>query len=222
MNVVSSMDAAMRDTILVGGGGHAHVVADVLTALGRPMRGFVAPTGKTALTGVDWLGGDAVLDDVAPGSADLAIGVGSTGDVSIRRTLFEMFRAQRHGLPSLVHPSAHLAADVQVGDAAQVMLGAAVQTGVVIGANTIINTGAIVDHDCRIGDHAHVAPGAVLCGDVTVGEAAHVGAGARVLQGIQIGAGALVAAGAVVIADVADGARVAGVPARDMSGEDAT
>lgn len=221
MNVVSpidapAMDASPRDTILIGGGGHAHVVADVLRALGRPIRGFVAPTCKTVLSDVNWLGSDPVLDEVAPGSVDLAIGIGSAGDVSVRRGLFEAFRKQQHSLPALVHPSASLAVAVRVGDAAQVMLGAAVQAGVSIGVNAIVNTGAVVDHDCRIGDHAHVAPGAVLCGDVTVGEAAHIGAGARVIQGISIGAGALVAAGAVVIEDVVEGARVAGVPARHM------
>jgi len=214
--------ATVRDTILIGGGGHAHVVADVLAALGRPVRGFVAPTCKTVLNGIDWLGSDTVLDEVAPGSADMALGVGSTGDSSLRRGLYEKLKGSGHGLPPLVHPSANLASDVRLGDAAQVMLAAAIQAGVAVGANAIINTGAIVDHDCRIGDHVHVAPGAVLCGNVTVGDSAHVGAGARVIQGLTIGAGALIAAGAVVVADVAAGARVAGVPAKPMAGADSS
>ncbi|MDW3097074.1 MAG: NeuD/PglB/VioB family sugar acetyltransferase [Alphaproteobacteria bacterium] len=215
----TATDAVPRDTILIGGGGHAHVVADVLSALGRPVRGFVAPSCKTVLEGVDWLGSDAVLDDITPGSADLALGVGSTGDASLRRNLYRKFKEHGHGLPILVHPTASLASSVRLGDAAQVLLGAAIQAGAVIGVNTIINTGAIVDHDCRIGDHAHVAPGAVLCGDVTIGDGAHVGAGARIIQGLSIGAGALVAAGAVVIADVPANGRVAGVPAKDMKRE---
>jgi acetyltransferase-like isoleucine patch superfamily enzyme len=37
------------------------------------------------------------------------------------------------------------------------------------------------------------------------------------IEGVQIGSGALVAAGAVVVRDVPDGARVAGVPAREMA-----
>ena len=209
--------SSARDTILIGGGGHAHVVAGLLAALGRPVRGFVAPSCRTVLTGIAWLGGDAVLDDIAPGTADMALGVGSAGDVSLRRGLFEALAAQGHALPALVHPSAHVAEGVRLGAGVQVMLGACVQAGVTLGDNALVNTGAIVDHDCRIGAHAHVAPGAVLCGDVTLGEGAHAGAGARVIQGIGIGAGALVGAGAVVLADVAAGARVAGVPAREIS-----
>ncbi|MEQ8747660.1 NeuD/PglB/VioB family sugar acetyltransferase [Pyruvatibacter sp.] len=217
MTQTAPAGAVMRDTILIGGGGHAHVVADVLAALGRPVRGFVAPSCKTVLDGVAWLGSDAVLDELAPGTADLALGIGSTGDVSLRRALFETLKGRGHGLPALVHPTASVARGVRLGDGAQVMLGAAVQAGVVVGVNSIINTGAVVDHDCRIGDHAHVAPGAVLCGNVTVGDASHVGAGARVIQGLTVGAGALIAAGAVVLHDVAPGARVAGVPAREMA-----
>jgi acetyltransferase-like isoleucine patch superfamily enzyme len=37
-----------------------------------------------------------------------------------------------------------------------------------------------------------------------------------VIEGIRIGDGALVAAGAVVVRDVAEGQRVAGVPARPL------
>lgn len=206
------------DVVLVGAGGHAHVVADMLAALGRRLRGYVAPIGSTVLKGTEWLGTDDVLREMTPGTADLVVGVGSAGDVAVRRAIFDLLDGQGHCLPALVHPTGVLARDVTLGAGAQVMLGAAVQAGVTVGRNAIINTGAVVDHDCRIGDHAHVAPGAVLCGDVTVGEAAHVGAGARVIQGVRIGGGALVAAGAVVISDVPDGARVAGVPAKEMRG----
>ena len=44
----------------------------------------------------------------------------------------------------------------------------------------------------------------------------HIGTGATVIQGIHIGAGALVGAGAVVIKNVDTGAKVVGIPAKDM------
>ena len=62
----------------------------------------------------------------------------------------------------------------------------------------------------------HIAPGAHLAGGVQVGAGSHIGLGASVIEGIRIGAGCLIAAGAVVVRDVADGQRVAGVPARPM------
>jgi UDP-perosamine 4-acetyltransferase len=86
----------------------------------------------------------------------------------------------------------------------------------------IVNTGAIVEHDCAIGSHAHIATGAALAGNVRVGEAAHVGIGASVRQGICIGPGAVVGAGAVVVHHVPEGVVVAGVPARELQGANAS
>ena len=51
---------------------------------------------------------------------------------------------------------------------------------------------------------------------VSIGADAYIGAGAILLPGVRIGAGALVAAGALVRTSVPDGARVAGVPAREL------
>jgi acetyltransferase-like isoleucine patch superfamily enzyme len=101
-----------------------------------------------------------------------------------------------------------------LGDGAQIMAGAILQTGVRVGRNVIVNTRAVIDHDSCLADHVHVATGAILAGGVKVGEASHIGAGATVIQEITIGRAVLVAAGAVVVSDVADDASVAGIPAR--------
>lgn len=52
---------------------------------------------------------------------------------------------------------------------------------------------------------------------VTIGDDAYIGVGAILLPGVRIGAGALVGAAALVRHDVAPGARVAGVPARELA-----
>ena len=49
-----------------------------------------------------------------------------------------------------------------------------------------------------------------------MGDGSHIGTAATIVQGLRVGRGCLVAAGAVVVRDVADGNRVAGVPARGM------
>jgi len=51
---------------------------------------------------------------------------------------------------------------------------------------------------------------------VVIGDDAYIGAGAILLPGVRIGAGALVGAAALVRHDVPPGARVAGVPAREL------
>ena len=97
----------------------------------------------------------------------------------------------------LVHPSAILGADLEIGDGTIIMAGAVVQAGTVIGKHCILNTNSSCDHDCTIGDYAHIAPGAVLCGNVTVGEGALIGAGAVCVPGAVIPPWSLVKAGTV-------------------------
>ena len=51
---------------------------------------------------------------------------------------------------------------------------------------------------------------------ITIGEEVYIGAGSAILKGVTIGARATIGAGAVVTGDVAEGATVAGNPARSL------
>ncbi len=201
--------------VVMGGGGHAAVVIDALLLAGFEVAGICDPKlepGSLGASRIAVLGGDDALDGWSPNTTLLANGVGSTRSTEARRGLFERFKKAGYRFATFVHPSAVVAEDVTLDEGAQVMAGAVVQPGAVLGRNTIINTRASVDHHCVIGDHAHVAPGATLSGSVRVGEGSQIGTGASIVQGIQIGRDALVCAGAVVTRDVADGEKVVAVP----------
>jgi UDP-perosamine 4-acetyltransferase len=161
--------------------------------------------------GIPIIGSDEDILAMKADSVELANGLGnrasrSSPGLSGRRDLFGRFAALGYAFPVISHASAVIASDVAPGEGAQVMAGAIIQPGALIGRNVLVNTRAVVEHDCRIGDHSHIAPGAVLCGGVSVGEGTHVGAGAIVLGGVNLGAGSIVAAGAVVAKDVEAGA----------------
>ncbi|WP_035691874.1 acetyltransferase [Azospirillum halopraeferens] len=206
--------------LLLGGGGHARVVADTARAMGLAVEGIVAPHPPN-LDGVPWLGPDSVVDACAPDSVLLINGVGGVRALTPdcpRRLLYRTYAARGFRFVTLVHPSAVVAPGVVLEDGAQVFAGAVIQPGCRIGANVLINTRAGVDHDCTIAAHAHIAPGATLCGGVRVEEGALVGAGATLLPGVTIGTEAMVAGGSVVTRPVRDGATVHGAPARDSKG----
>jgi UDP-perosamine 4-acetyltransferase len=206
-----------RPVIILGAGGHGHVILDLLQKLNYEVRGFSDPDqtlwGKI-IDGVPVIGSDDKILNLDPDEIHLALGVGGTGDNSLRKKLFTFFSVRQYTFPSFFHPSAIIASNVILGKGSIAMAGSVIQTGCRIGDNVIINTGAIVDHNCIIGDHVHIAPGAVISGNVSVGVGTHVGTGSTVIQNIRIGDRALVAAGAVVVRDIEPGEKVMGVPAK--------
>jgi UDP-perosamine 4-acetyltransferase len=205
--------------VILGGGGHALVIIDLLRESGEASVHGVLDRdperwGRDIL-GAPVLGGDELLPRLyQDGVRQFIVGIGSVRDTGPRRRLFDL--AVSHGLKPLraVHPRAAVSRSADVGEGTVVLAGAVDDAGARIGVNVIVNTGAIVEHDCVLGDHVHVATGARLAGTVLVGQGAHIGIGATIVQGRRIGEGAVVGAGAVVLEDVVPGAVVAGVPAR--------
>jgi len=209
-----------RGVIILGSGGHAKVLVDTLQQCGITIVGLVdeTETGTAAtVLGAPFLGSEQLVFSRGTDTVELVNGVGSVRVPSARRAVYEKFKARGYRFATVVHPSAVVARDVVLGEGAQVLAGAVVQPGVVLGDNCLLNTRASVDHDCTIGAHTHVASGAVLSGGVAVAEEVHIGAAAVVRQYLRIGDRALVAAGAVVIDDVAPGTCVAGVPAKAIA-----
>lgn len=142
------------------------------------------------------------------------ITVGSVGDNTLRKKLYDNLKQLGFSYINAIHPSAILSEYGKLGEGNTLMAGSMMGPGAEIGNNVIVNTGSIIEHDCRIGDHVHIAPGVRLSGGVQIGSCAHLGTGAIVIQNINIGANCLIGAGTVVISDVPDNAVMVGNPGR--------
>jgi sugar O-acyltransferase (sialic acid O-acetyltransferase NeuD family) len=207
----------MQRILIIGAGGHAQVVADILWRM-RDAGERVLPVGfvddDPALQGQEFLGLPVLgaIDErthIVHDAVIVAIGNGQ-----VRRNLFDSLRQDGERFAIARHPATIVAPDVNVQDGAMLCPGVIVNTGTMIGANAILNTGCTIDHHNRIGDHVHIAPGVHTGGEVTVGEGALIGIGATVMPQRRIGAGSIVGAGALVRDDVPDRVVVVGVPAR--------
>jgi UDP-N-acetylbacillosamine N-acetyltransferase len=209
----------LNDIVIVGAGGHARVVLDVirLTRAYNPV-GFIDSTNpqrwNTQHEGLPILGGEDTLTRLRAGGITHAV-VAIGGNEARMRVAADLVRKD-FTLATLIHPGAIVAERVAIGAGTVVFAGAIVNPATRIGANVILNTGCTVDHDCDVGDGAHLAPGVHIAGHVTVGSCALVGVGAAVRPGVKIGSNAVVGVGAAVVSDVADGVTVTGVPAREV------
>ncbi|MCA9292588.1 MAG: acetyltransferase [Phycisphaerales bacterium] len=202
--------AGSEKLALIGGGGHALVVAEAATASGWTISGYLDDAVAPALARLRHVGvrlGDLGAALPREGSAILAL-----GDLASRRIGIDARVDTTWAI--VVHPSAIVLPSATIRPGVFVSAGAVVQTLVHLDVHCILNTGCIVEHECSLGENVHVGPRAVLCGRVEVGMDTLIGAGAVVLPNVKVGTRCVIGAGAVVREDVPDGATVVGVPGR--------
>jgi len=200
--------------LLLGGGGHALVVADAARLAGWMIAGYLddrAPTSGLTHPAGRWFGVLADLERVSARLGRCTAVIPAVGDNETRLQWLTRLSAAA----VVVHPSAAASESSEIGAGAYIGALASIGPRARIGRAVIVNTGAIVEHECVIEEGAHVAPGAALGGDVMVGARALIGIRASVLPGVRIGAAAIVGAGSVVTRDVPSGVCVRGVPARE-------
>lgn len=210
----------MVPVVLIGGGGHAKVVAAVVRKIpGFEIVGYTAITDGSAMLNLPYLGSDDALLRLVTKKrvAAAVVGIGIVDINEKRRSLHQMLVDCCLTLPPIVSPTAIVNEQVAIGAGAVVMDGAVINPGTTIGELCIVNTNATVEHDCDVGAYSHVAPGAVLCGGVAIGNRCVIGAGACVLQGVHIGEGCFVGAGSTVTCDLVDPGVYVGSPARRIS-----
>ena len=207
----------MVPVIILGAGGHAKVLADILIRMSVKIIGFTeidnTRVGKRLL-GIPILGHDDVILGYNASEVALVNGLGSIGRTEKRKHIYAKYKAGGFSFAKVIDPNTIIANSATISEGVQIMAGAVIQPDSSIGENTIINTRASIDHDCIIGSHVHIAPGVTLSGGVTVGDGVHIGTGAIVIQGVRIGSNSMIGAGTLVLRDVMEGTRVVGIHGR--------
>ena len=213
---------ALKDVVLLGGGGHAKVVLEAILKYHGEYR-VIGITDSDAgkhnqrLMNVPFIGDDGILEELyARGLRKAFISLGTVDNPLPRLYLYKRLKETGFSCINVFHGRSIVSEYVSLGEGNAILAGAVVNAGAAIGNNCILNTGSIVEHDCVIGDNVHVAPGSVISGAVRISGNSFIGAGAVVMQGVSIGEGCTIGAGAVVIRDLPPGSRVAGVPAREI------
>ena len=206
-----------KKIVVLGAGGHAKVVIDILTLNNWDIVGIVgrAVTSITEFEGYPILGDDDLLYDIFNnGICNAAIGVGYIGNSNVRNNIYRRLKDIGYYLPNIVHPSAVIASNVSMGEGNAVFAGSVINSGAAIGNIGIINTNAIIEHEALLGNNVHVAPGSVILGAVSIMDNSFVGANSTVIQGKQIGQNVIIGAGSTVIHDIKSSVTVVGSPAR--------
>lgn len=199
--------------VVLGAGGHAKVVIELLHASGHTVAACVGrPDGPASCLGIEVRDeADALARLRSDGHHQAIVAV---GDNALRRRLADEATAAGFELISAVSPAAVISPSARIGVGVAVMAGVVINAAATVGDLAIINTGATVDHDGVIGTAAFIGPQCALAGTVTVGDDAFIGTGTTVIPEITIGAGATVGAGSLVIRNIPPGVMAYGSPTR--------
>ncbi|EOX4927850.1 acetyltransferase [Vibrio alginolyticus] len=185
--------------VMIGGGGHASVLAEILLTQGRDILAVISPedvSQRSVFKGISILEKDEDILRFDKDKILLVNGIGMMPKSGFKKKINEYFLSLDYQFETVIADSALVSPFSKIEIGAQILPMAMIQTGATVGSHSIINTGALVEHDCKIGAYNHIAPKATLCGQVETKESVYVGAGSTVTQGISIGSGAIVGAGA--------------------------
>lgn len=205
-----------KPLILIGSGGHAAVLMDILLQQHRSIIGFTAPENQENRLGIPYLGTDEVIDSYNQLDVELVLCLGSTNIPYVRAQMFNQFKEKGYKFASVIHESAVISPYTILGEGVQIMAGTVTEAFAEIADNTIVNTSSSINHDCRVGKHCHIAPGTTLSGNVIVGDLTHIGTGSTVIQNVQIGSRVLIGAGSLVLRTIKDNRKAFGVPAKEV------
>lgn len=158
--------------LIIGAGGHGHVVKEVAEATGQYEQiEFIDDNSDIAI------GKTADLEKL---HAEYESAFVSIGNNSLREILIQKLIDTGYNVPILIHPSAYVSKSARIGHGTIIEPKASVNANASIGSGCIISVGTILDHNVVIEDYCHINSGSIVCN------------ASRVLKGTKVDAGQVV------------------------------
>jgi len=198
--------------IIIGASGHGKVVADIAIKMNKWQSIAFLDDDESIKTSMrlEVIGKTADAFTYKE-EADFFVAIGSN---VTREKIQEKLIEQGLNVVSLIHPSAVIGTDVEIGIGTAVMGGVVINSSSRVGNGCIINTSSSLDHENVIEDYVHISPGVRTAGSVEVGKRTWLGIGSLISNNVNICSGCKVGAGAVVVKDITEPGTYVGVPVR--------
>ena len=203
-----------KKVIIIGAGGHAKVIADIVIKNNDILLGFLDDNIETGTYIIENYKVIGTIPNCVKYSEETEFIIG-IGNNYTRKKIADMYDLKYY---TAIHPNAIISIDVKIYEGTTIMAGTCINAGAIIGKHCIINTGAIIEHDNNIKDYVHISPNAALAGTVKIGQLTQIGIGATVKNNINICSNCVIGAGAVVVQNIEEAGTYIGIPCKKMIG----
>jgi sugar O-acyltransferase (sialic acid O-acetyltransferase NeuD family) len=157
--------------ILIGGGGHAHSVIDVIEQENKyEIVGIIdvkENIGKKVL-GYEVIACNDDLESIYKTCKNAVITIGHIKSNTLRKKLYEKAKEIGFNLPVIISPLAYVSKHSLIEESTVIMHHALINANAKVGKNCIINTKALIEHDVIVEDNCHISTASVLNGAVKV------------------------------------------------------
>lgn len=191
----------MKEVVILGAGGHAHVISDIIKAEGNKVVAFL----DDDLNQADCSG--PISDFCNYKNCEFVIGIGNADT----REKLSSLNLKWH---TAIHPSAIISDSASIGEGTVVMPNAVINARSKIGKHCVINTASVIEHDNEIGDFSHVSVSTTLGGTVSIGKKCWIGIGSTIKNNVSICDEVLIGAGSVVVNNIEENGIFFGIPAK--------
>ena len=136
------------------------------------------------------------------------------GDPHLKKHFADIIKSKGGKFISLIHPSAHIGNNAQIGEGCIFSIYTNVGQDVTIGDFVTFDGYASVGHDCHIGGYTHIGSQSSIGGFSTIEENVTIHPGARIVPHTRVGENVVIGVGSIVLKKIKPNCVVFGNPAK--------
>ena len=190
----------MKKLILIGSGGHANSVYDVVLSTKKFSIEKIVDQNKR----IKFLNGHKISSQQAFLSKNklkknIHLSYGSIYDLKQRLKIFENLKKKKiYTFPTIVSSTSYVSSNAKIKEGTIIMHDAFINFGVRIASNVVINTKALIEHDVEIGKNSHISTGVIINGNVKIGKNCFIGSGSVIRENLIIPDNTFIKMGSVI------------------------
>ena len=188
----------MRKLIIVGAGGHAKSLIDlILTTEKWQIGGLVGKDeelGKSIL-GFEVRWTDKELIKIIDDYQYAVLGFAPLGMQKKRILFIEKLKKIGYKLPTIISPHAHISRYSKIDEGTTVGHFSLINANSYVGKFCIINSQSLIEHDVVVGDFSHISTSVTINGGVNLGKETFIGSKSILREGLSIPKGTIISAG---------------------------